>query len=144
MRNRFSGWMAGTIGAVVCLLALSAGAQQAEVPTSGSTADGQQADQGQCEAARENFQEAKQDLQEAKQAYRQAVEQYGRDSEQAQAAQRDLKQAQHKLRAAANRGKHCRRHDRRDESDAATERSAERRRNRDARTTQRPRDRRVI
>ena len=139
MRKRFSGWMVGTIGTVVCLLALSAGAQQADGPTSGSTAD-----QGQCEAARENFQEAKQAFQEARQDYRQAVEQYGRESEQAQAAQRELKQAQHKLRAAANRGKHCRRHDRRDESDAATERSAERRRNRDAQSTQRPRNRRVI
>ncbi len=144
MPSRISGWMVGTIGTVVCLLALSAGAQQAEGPASGSTADGQPADQGQCEAARENFQEARQSLQGARQAYRQAVEQYGRDSEQAQAAQRELKQAQHKLRAAGNRGKHCRRHDRRDESDAATERSAERRRNRDAQSTQRSRDRRVI
>ena len=144
MRNRFSGWMVGTIGAVVCLLALSAGAQQADAPATGRSADGQQADQGQCEAARENFQEAKQAFQEARQDYRQAVEQYGRESEQAQAAQRELKQAQHKVRAAANRGKHCRRHDRRDESDAATERSAERRRNRDAQSTQRPRNRRVI
>lgn len=142
MRSRISGYVAGTIGFAALVLALSTSAQQADAPATAGPADGQ-ADQGQCEAARENFQGAKQALREAKQNYRQVVEQYGRDSEQAQAAQRELKQAQHKLRAAANRGKHCRQHDRPDDG-ATSERSAERRRGRDAQTTQRARNRRVI
>ena len=141
MQHRnFSAWAGAAVLAVLLVLPVIASAQGPATPATSTQAQGD----GQCQDIRDNFGQVRQNYQEARQAYRQAVQEYGRDSEQARAAQRELKQAQHKLRAAQNRGKHCRRHARRNDGDATTERSAERRRNRDAQSTQRPRNRRII